>query len=83
MPAQQARLWLAQGDLDSALRWTKDQSLSADDEPCYAREPGYLVLARVLPRKAYPVKPSPSWSDSSGGGQTRIGQVASSRSAPC
>ena len=48
VPAQQARLWLAQGDLDSALRWTKDQSFSADDEPCYAREPGYLVLARVL-----------------------------------
>ena len=48
VPAQQARLWLAQGDLESALRWTREQDLGVDDEPAYGREPGYLVLARVL-----------------------------------
>jgi LuxR family transcriptional regulator, maltose regulon positive regulatory protein len=48
VPAQQARLWLAQGDLESALRWTRDQGLGVDDEPSYGREPGYLVLARGL-----------------------------------
>ena len=48
VPAQQARLWLAQGDLEPALRWTREQDLGVDDEPAFGREPGYLVLARVL-----------------------------------
>ena len=47
-PAQQARLLLAQGDVASAARWTDESGLRAGDEPCYPREPGYLVLARVL-----------------------------------
>ena len=48
VPAQRARLLLAQGDLDGAARWTAERGLDADDEPDYAREPGHLVLARVL-----------------------------------
>ena len=48
VPAQWARLLLAQGDLAGAARWVKDRGLSADDEPDYLREPGHLVLARVL-----------------------------------
>ncbi|HET7012538.1 MAG TPA: LuxR C-terminal-related transcriptional regulator [Streptosporangiaceae bacterium] len=48
VPAQRARLLLAQGDLAAAARWTQDSGLAADDEPDYAREPGHLVLARVL-----------------------------------
>ena len=48
VPAQWARLLLAQGDLAGAARWVKDRRLSADDEPDYPREPGHLVLARVL-----------------------------------
>ena len=47
-PAQRARLLLAQGDVAAAARWTHETGLHADDEPCYPREPGYLVLARVL-----------------------------------
>jgi LuxR family transcriptional regulator, maltose regulon positive regulatory protein len=47
-PAQRARLLLAQGDLAAAARWTHETGLHADDEPDYPREPGYLVLARVL-----------------------------------
>jgi len=39
---------VAQGDLGGAARWTKEAGLGADDEPDYAREPGHLVLARVL-----------------------------------
>ena len=39
---------LAQGDLPAAARFTQERALSADDEPDYPREPGYLVLARVL-----------------------------------
>ena len=48
VPAQRARLLLAQGDLVAAARWTRESGLAPDDEPVYPREPGYLVLARVL-----------------------------------
>ena len=48
VPAQRARLLLAQGDLAAAARWAKERGLDADDEPDYPREPGHLVLARVL-----------------------------------
>jgi LuxR family transcriptional regulator, maltose regulon positive regulatory protein len=47
-PAQRARLLLAQGDVAAAARWTHETGLHAGDEPRYPREPGYLVLARVL-----------------------------------
>ena len=48
VPAQLARLRLAQGDLAAAAGWTRHRGLDADDEPSYPREPEYLVLARVL-----------------------------------
>jgi LuxR family transcriptional regulator, maltose regulon positive regulatory protein len=48
IPAQRARLLLAQGDLAAATRWVKDCGLDADDAPDYSREQGHLVLARVL-----------------------------------
>ena len=47
-PAQHARLLLAQGDVAAAARWADESGLRAEDEPRYPREPGYLVLARVL-----------------------------------
>jgi LuxR family transcriptional regulator, maltose regulon positive regulatory protein len=54
IPARRARLLLAQGDLGGAARWTREAGLLADDEPDYAREPGHLVLARVLLAQARP-----------------------------
>ena len=48
VPAQRARLLLAHGDLAAAVRWTEESGFGADDEPDYAREPGHLVLARLL-----------------------------------
>jgi LuxR family transcriptional regulator, maltose regulon positive regulatory protein len=48
VPAQRARLLLAQGDVHAAARWTTAAGLSPDDEPDYPREPAYLLLARVL-----------------------------------
>ena len=48
VPAQRARLLLAQGDLPAAARFAQENGLGPDDEPDYAREPGHLVLARVL-----------------------------------
>jgi len=47
-PAQRARLLLAQGDVAAAARWTHESGLRAGDGPRYPREPGYLLLARVL-----------------------------------
>ena len=48
VPAQRARLLLAQGDLAAAARFPPENGLGPDDEPNYAREPGHLVLARIL-----------------------------------
>ena len=48
VPAHWARLLLAHGDLGAAADWVIERGLSADDEPEYPREQGYLVLARVL-----------------------------------
>ena len=47
-PARRARLLLAQGDLAAAARFAQDNGFGPDDEPGYAREPGHLVLARIL-----------------------------------
>ncbi len=48
VPAQRARLLLAQGDVAAAARWAEERDLGPGDEPGYPREPEYLVLARVL-----------------------------------
>jgi LuxR family maltose regulon positive regulatory protein len=48
VPAQRARLLLAQGDLDAAARWTRERGLAAGQAAGYPREPEQLVLARVL-----------------------------------
>ena len=48
VPAQHARLLLAQGDVTAAARWADDCGLGPGDPPEYPREPGHLVLARLL-----------------------------------
>jgi LuxR family maltose regulon positive regulatory protein len=48
VPAQRARLLLAQGDVRAAAQWATAAGLSPDDEADYPNEPAYLVLARVL-----------------------------------
>jgi LuxR family transcriptional regulator, maltose regulon positive regulatory protein len=47
-PVQAARLALANGKLADAARWARQRGLDAADEPGYAREREYQVLARVL-----------------------------------
>ena len=54
VPAQVARLLLAQGDVAAAERWTETCGLTDDEEPAYPREPGQLVLARVLLARGQP-----------------------------
>jgi LuxR family maltose regulon positive regulatory protein len=48
VPAQRARLLLAQGNIAAAARWTQQHGLRPEDEPGYPQELEYLVLARVL-----------------------------------
>ena len=48
VPAQRARLLLAQRDVVAAARWVEERGLGPCDELTYQREPEYLVLARVL-----------------------------------
>jgi LuxR family transcriptional regulator, maltose regulon positive regulatory protein len=48
VPAQRARLMLAQGNVAAAARWAQQHGLGPEDEPSYPHELEYLVLARVL-----------------------------------
>ena len=59
VPAQSAKLRLAQGDLEAAAQWTEDSGLSADRELAYPREIGHLVLARVLLAQDHPNRALP------------------------
>jgi len=54
VPAQRARLLLAQGDVRAAAEWANAAGLSPDDEPDYPQEQAYLVLARVLLARSDP-----------------------------
>jgi LuxR family maltose regulon positive regulatory protein len=56
VPAQRARLLLAQGDVAAAGRWTTERGLGPGDEPGYPREREYLVLARVLLAQGLPAQ---------------------------
>ena len=46
--ALKARVWVAQGKLDEALGWAREQGLSVDDELSYLREFEHITLARIL-----------------------------------
>ncbi|MEJ2557004.1 MAG: LuxR C-terminal-related transcriptional regulator [Anaerolineae bacterium] len=48
VPAERARLLLAQRDVQEVVRWVEERGLDDEDEPGYARELEYLVLARYL-----------------------------------
>ncbi|HEX6480539.1 MAG TPA: LuxR C-terminal-related transcriptional regulator [Ktedonobacteraceae bacterium] len=46
--ALRARVWVAQGRLDDALGWAREQGLSVSDDLSYLREFEHITLARVL-----------------------------------
>jgi LuxR family maltose regulon positive regulatory protein len=46
--ARKTRVWLAQGKLDEALNWAREQGLSAEDTLSYVREFEHITLARIL-----------------------------------
>jgi LuxR family transcriptional regulator, maltose regulon positive regulatory protein len=59
VPAQRARLLLAQGDAAAAERWTRERAVRPDDEPSYPSEMAYLVLARILLAQGKPEQALP------------------------
>jgi LuxR family maltose regulon positive regulatory protein len=46
--ARKARVWVAQGNLDKALGWAREQGLSVENELSYLHEFDHITLARVL-----------------------------------
>nr|HMN61005.1 LuxR C-terminal-related transcriptional regulator [Anaerolinea sp.] len=48
IPAVKARLWAAQGRLEEALNWAREQKLTAADDLNYLREYEHITLARIL-----------------------------------
>jgi LuxR family transcriptional regulator, maltose regulon positive regulatory protein len=56
---QRARLLLAQGDVAAAAHWVRERGLGEGDEPSYAREREYLILARVLVAEQTPDRALP------------------------
>jgi LuxR family maltose regulon positive regulatory protein len=46
--AFKTRMWIAQGRLDEALGWVREQGLSTHDNLSYLREFEHMTLARVL-----------------------------------
>ncbi len=43
----QARVWLAKGDFESAIRWAASSGYSVDEKASFHREQGLLALARI------------------------------------
>lgn len=46
--AFKARVWVAQGRLDEAMDWAREQNVSSDDELSYPREFEHTTLAKLL-----------------------------------
>jgi LuxR family transcriptional regulator, maltose regulon positive regulatory protein len=74
---QRARLLLAHGDVAAAARWVRERGLGPGDEPSYAREREYLVLARVLLAEQAPDRALPllEWLHAAALAQGRTGSV--------
>jgi LuxR family maltose regulon positive regulatory protein len=77
VPAQRARLLLAQGDVAGAAQWVGDCGLDPGDQPNYPNEPGHLVLARLLLAQGDAAAAGALLDrlDAAAAGQERIGSV--------
>ncbi len=81
--AQRIRLLLAQGDVAAAAQWAQESGLSEKDEPDYPREPGQLILARVLLAQDRPGRRWRCWTGCTPRRRPRAVPAASSRPARC
>ena len=48
LAAMRARVWIAQGRLDEAMRWAEARGLSVNDDLSFVREFEHITLARLL-----------------------------------
>jgi LuxR family maltose regulon positive regulatory protein len=48
MSAWQARIWLAQKELEAATRWVGERGLDVEEDPTYLNEMEYIMLARIF-----------------------------------
>ncbi len=55
--AIRARVWIAQGRLEEALRWQRDNALGVGDDLTYLREFEHITLARLLLAQATEDRP--------------------------
>jgi LuxR family transcriptional regulator, maltose regulon positive regulatory protein len=60
IPAIRARMWVAQGRLDEARDWARQQGLLVDDELSYLGEFQHVTLARVLLAESSAERSKPS-----------------------
>jgi LuxR family maltose regulon positive regulatory protein len=77
VPAQWARLRLAQGDVAGVARWAEECGLRPADPPDYPCEPAHLVLARLLSAQGCPDQ-ALAWLsrlDAAATAQSRIGSL--------
>jgi LuxR family maltose regulon positive regulatory protein len=56
VPAEWARLLLAQGGVKAVARWVQERGLEVGDQPSYARELDYMMLARYMLAQNMPEK---------------------------
>ncbi len=52
VPAQRARVLVAQGRIDEAFAWAREQQVGPDDDLSYLREYEHVTLARILMHQA-------------------------------
>jgi LuxR family maltose regulon positive regulatory protein len=83
VPAQQARLLLAQGDLPAAARWIAERGLQADDDPTTLASRGTWRWPASCSPRASPAGRSRCWTGCTSRRSPRSGPAASSRRAPC
>ena len=79
--ALEARVRIARGDVDAALRWAEERQLGVDDALTYIREFEHITLARTLIAR-YELDRSPATLGDALGLLDRLGAAAEAGSAP-
>ena len=83
VPAQRARLLLAQGDLATAARFPQDNGLGPDDEPVTLASPGTWCWPGSCSPRTGPGRRWPCWTGCTPRRSPRVVPAALSRSARC
>jgi LuxR family transcriptional regulator, maltose regulon positive regulatory protein len=82
VPAQRARLLLAQGDVAAAARWTSQRGLHADDQPSYPGSSSTWSWRASCSPSRHPSEHSDSWNGCTTWQPPKAAWAASWRSGP-